>query len=91
MQWDIGNALYAGVDPYVYLERYPGRSTLVHLKEYSATDEWVAIGKGDVDWDRVFDLCERLHNPEWYIVEQSCQAYPPMACAEVSLKYLLDK
>jgi sugar phosphate isomerase/epimerase len=90
MQWDIGNALHAGVDPYVYLERYAGRSTLVHLKEHSATDGWVAIGKGDVDWDRIFDLCDRLHSPEWYIVEQACQAYPPMACAEVSLKYLRE-
>ena len=89
MQWDVGNALSAGVDPYVYLERYPGRSTLVHLKEYSAKDEWVTIGKGDVDWGKVFDLCERLHHPEWYIVEQEeSEVHGPMACAQASLEYL---
>lgn len=89
MQLDIGNALSAGADPYLYLERYPNRSRLVHLKEHSATDKSaLAIGDGDVDWNKVFDLCERLHRPEWYIVEQTCEAYTPLECAELCLKNL---
>jgi sugar phosphate isomerase/epimerase len=89
MQWDVGNALSAGVDPYVYLERYAGRSTLVHLKEYSAKDKWVTIGKGDVDWGKVFDLCERLHQPEWYIVEQEAiEGLGSMARVQASLEHL---
>ena len=87
-QLDIGNALNSGVDPIPYLERYPGRSTLVHLKEITADGQWAVIGEGVVDWERVFDLAERLHDPEWYIVEQSCKGYTPLECAEACLKNL---
>ena len=47
MQMDIGNALYADADPLVYLKKFPGRSPLVHLKDYSPdTKELASIGMG---------------------------------------------
>jgi len=91
MQLDIGNTLGGGADPCLYLERYPGRARTVHVKDHSAADkEALAVGDGDVDWTRVFDLCERLHDPEWYVVEQACEAYMPMECAEISLRNLRE-
>jgi sugar phosphate isomerase/epimerase len=80
MQIDLGNALHGGGDPLACLERYPGRATTVHLKEYSSSDPKALVGEGDVPWNRVFALCESVGGTEWYIVEQESYAYPPLEC-----------
>ncbi len=82
MQIDIGHALRAGADPVAAIERYPGRAKLVHLKEYSATNDEANVGEGDVPWDAVFHACETVGGTEWYIVEQERYAYPPLECVE---------
>ena len=88
MQVDIGNALHGGGDPIPYIERYPGRALTVHLKEYSATNSQALVGQGDVDWERVFQLCESVGGTQWYIVEQESYAYPPLECVDRCLKAL---
>lgn len=88
MQVDIGNALHGGGDPIPYIERYPGRAVTVHLKEHSATNDTALIGEGDVDWQRVFQLCETVGNTEWYIVEQESYAHPPLECVDRCLQNL---
>ena len=88
MQLDIGNTLSGGADPIAYLKKYPGRATLVHLKEYSSKQAPEAVGDGDIDWGEVIDVCESLHHPEWYIIEQEEEAYDPYLSAEKSLKFL---
>jgi len=88
MQIDIGHALRAGADPVSYIERYPGRSKLVHLKEYSSTNDKANVGEGEIPWDAVFDACETVGGTEWYIVEQESYAYPPIECAERCIENL---
>jgi sugar phosphate isomerase/epimerase len=88
MQLDIGNSLSGGADPYDYLEKYPGRATLVHMKDYDSEQEIRVLGDGAVDWGRVIDLCERFQHPEWYIVEQESQTATPFESAKLSLQYL---
>ncbi|KPK66308.1 MAG: xylose isomerase [Planctomycetes bacterium SM23_32] len=88
MQLDTGNAFHGGADPVPYIERYPGRATTVHLKEYSATDDKALIGEGDVPWDQVFQLCQTVGGTEWYIVEQESYAYPPLECVARCLENL---
>jgi sugar phosphate isomerase/epimerase len=80
MQLDTGNALHGGADPVFFLERYPGRATTVHLKEYSATNDKALIGEGETRWDDLFHACETVGATEWYIVEQESYAYPPLDC-----------
>ena len=88
MQIDIGHALRAGADPVSFIERYPGRSKLVHLKEYSATNDKANVGEGEISWDAVFHACETVGGTEWYIVEQESYAYPPIECAERCIENL---
>lgn len=87
MQLDIGNCLGGGGDPYATLEKFPGRSKLVHLKEHGGP-QGAVIGEGDVDWDRVFELCKTVGDTEWYIVEQ--ERYPegddPMAAVRACIE-----
>ncbi|HEU5086127.1 MAG TPA: sugar phosphate isomerase/epimerase [Roseiflexaceae bacterium] len=88
MQFDVGNAMHGGADAAPYLERYPGRATTVHVKEYAINNETALIGEGDVPWGRIFELCETIGGTEWYIVEQESYAYPPMECVDRCLQNL---
>jgi sugar phosphate isomerase/epimerase len=69
MQMDIGNCANGGGDPIGMLEKFPGRARSVHLKDYDAGPDGV-IGQGAADWARIFHLCDSLHRPEWYVVEE---------------------
>lgn len=88
MQIDLGNALHGGADPVRFLEKYPGRATTVHLKEFSKTNDKALIGEGEVRWKDVFRLCETTGGTVWYIVEQESYAYPPLECAKRCLENL---
>ena len=88
MQIDIGHALRAGANPVSSLERYPGRAKLVHVKEYSATNDKALVGEGEVPWDDVFRASESVGGTEWYIVEQESYAHPPIECAERCIENL---
>jgi sugar phosphate isomerase/epimerase len=69
MQLDIGNCVRGGGDPIAMLREFPGRARSVHLKEYGGEPGSV-IGEGEADWDQIFELCETLHHPVWYVVEE---------------------
>ena len=69
MQMDIGNCANGGGDPIAMLKKFPGRAKSVHLKDYGGASGSV-IGEGKADWDTVFELCETLHHPRWYVVEE---------------------
>jgi sugar phosphate isomerase/epimerase len=88
MQFDTGNAMHGGADAVPFLERYPGRATTVHLKEYSKTNDKALIGEGDIPWQRIFELCESSSGTKWYIVEQESYAYPPLECVDRCLQNL---
>ncbi len=78
MQLDTGNAREGGADPAAFLLKYPGRALTVHLKEYSATNPSAAVGDGDEDWAKIFELCETIGKTEWYIVEYEVPGVPAM-------------
>ncbi|HOX37452.1 MAG TPA: sugar phosphate isomerase/epimerase [Candidatus Brocadiia bacterium] len=86
MQLDTGNAIHGGADPVSFLEKYPGRCATIHLKEASKTNDKAVLGEGDVNWQRVFELCETTGGTEWYIVEQESYAHPPLKCIEMCLQ-----
>lgn len=86
MQVDAGNAMHGGMDPITLLERYPGRATTVHLKDYSQQEGEVLFGQGDVRWEDFFHLCETNGNTEWYIIEQESYPYPPLESVERCLQ-----
>jgi sugar phosphate isomerase/epimerase len=77
-QLDLGSVLRAGADPAKYLKRYPGRTALMHMKDYSPTNEKVLLGEGVMKWPEVLGLAETVGGIGWYIVEQESYPYPPL-------------
>ena len=88
MQFDIGNALHGGGEAAPFLQRYPGRATTVHVKEYKKDDEAALIGEGEVPWKQIFSLCETIGGTEIYIVEYESDAYPAMESVDRCLQNL---
>jgi sugar phosphate isomerase/epimerase len=85
MQFDTGNALDGGGDPLVYLARYPGRATTIHIKEHSKTNPKALIGEGDINWAKVLQLCRR-GGTKWYIIEEEKEGLDPLTAVDLSLK-----
>jgi sugar phosphate isomerase/epimerase len=88
MQMDIGNCLGGGGDPYATLKKFPGRSLTVHLKEHGA-DSKAPVGEGDVDWKKVFEICESVGGTKWYVVEHE-SGDNPLASVDDCLKNLRE-
>jgi sugar phosphate isomerase/epimerase len=87
MQLDIGNAIGGGGDPIAILNEFPGRSLTIHLKEHGGSPE-SALGEGDVDWAKVFEICESTGGTEWYIVEHERPTGDPLDNVARCLKNL---
>ena len=78
IEFDVGNAVAAGVDPYAYLEKYPRRFELVHVKEWAAGfaptftivfPKYAPFGQGTMDWDKLLAAL-RSHGIHEVLIEQ---------------------
>ena len=86
-QMDLGNCLGGGGDPYKLIERYPGRSLSVHLKEHGGPSGAV-FGQGTVDFKRAMTLCERVGGTACYIIEHESDPENAFASAKRCLDYI---
>lgn len=95
-EMDVFWVAHAGVDPTALLKRYPGRWTLMHLKDLrvgalkngtadaSAADN-VPVGKGQVDWPSVLAAAKTVGIQHYFIEDETSD---PLACIPASLEYL---
>jgi sugar phosphate isomerase/epimerase len=68
LELDLGWVWWAGADPIELLERYRGRTPLVHVKDIRArgSRDFTTVGDGGVDYGGVLPSAD----VEWLIVEQ---------------------
>jgi sugar phosphate isomerase/epimerase len=82
IQYDVGNAAHAGADARVYLKKFPGRVVSTHMKPYSKSNADALIGKDELPWPEIFNLCENVAGVEWYIIEYERENEPPLVSVE---------
>lgn len=75
-----------GADPLAYFEQYPGRFPLVHVKDMAAGQKMTEVGKGNIDWGRIFAK-RKLAGIEHYFVEHD-EPTDPLASVRTSYDYL---
>jgi len=75
-QVDTGNCIDGGGDPVALIKAYPGRTTTIHIKEFSKTKPDAFVTEGDMPWKTVFEACETVGGTEWYIVEYEHESQP---------------
>jgi sugar phosphate isomerase/epimerase len=93
-EMDIYWVVTAGQDPIAWIDKYPGRFKLCHIKDRkkgaspSQRDVSVALGTGSIDFRKILNEAGKK-GMEYYIVEQ--EAYEnttPLAAAKADADYL---
>jgi len=71
MEIDLYWIAYAGKDPLVYFEKYPGRFRLWHVKDMAPGDEkdMTEVGSGIIDYHKLFEYAS-LSGMKEFFVEQ---------------------
>jgi sugar phosphate isomerase/epimerase len=100
-EMDCGHVIHAGYDPIAYLNRYPTRVELLHIKDLvpgyhvSTTldtedkDTNAEIGSGSIDWRKLFSTAAQHGHVKHYFVEhEGKMAHPPMEALRISYHYL---
>jgi sugar phosphate isomerase/epimerase len=97
MEMDCFWVTFAGQDPVRYLQRYPGRFPLLHIKDlkrgYAPTtgefegNPFTEVGAGVIDWKRIFSAAPKAGVTHYY-VEQDMWDGPSLESARSSADYL---
>jgi sugar phosphate isomerase/epimerase len=82
----------AGENPVEWIEKYKGRTPLLHLKDMTTDGEqfFAELGTGGVDLESSISAGIQA-GVEWFIVEQDQTKRDPFESAEISLNYLKSK
>lgn len=80
---------FAGEDPTEYIQKYPGRCPMIHVKDMAEDKKSFApVGNGIMDFTSIFKACEAV-GTEWYIVEQDdWYGADPIDCIRISFDNL---
>jgi sugar phosphate isomerase/epimerase len=86
-QFDVGNCMNAGGDPFKYLSQNPTRFFSMHVREVRDGATGLAVGEGTMDWKRIFELAKaaNIHN---YDVETGAPEETVMEKSRLSAEYL---
>lgn len=91
-EFDVYWLTRGGENPVKWLERYRGRTPLVHLKDMTTDGEqfFAELGTGGVNIEAVLQQGETA-SVQWWIVEQDECKRPPFESIEMSLNYLKNR
>ncbi len=66
LQFDIGTAVEAGIDPETWINANPGRIRSIHCKDWKAGGVGYAaiFGEGDAPWAKIFKAAESVGGVE---------------------------
>ncbi len=100
MEMDCFWVTHAGHDPVAYLEKYPGRIPMLHIKDLKAGNQsateldaekgaslFAEVGNGTIDWKRIFAAAHKS-GLKHYFVEQDFCAGDPLDSIKMSFDYL---
>jgi sugar phosphate isomerase/epimerase len=67
-EMDLYWAATAGIDARDYFRRYPGRFTMLHVKDQAANGEMADVGRGIIDFADIFSMAD-IAGFEHYFIE----------------------
>ena len=68
-QVDLYWVVKAGADPIAYMEKYPGRYKIWHVKDMDEQGRFAPVGTGTIDFAKILEKKE-VSGMKYYIVEQ---------------------
>jgi sugar phosphate isomerase/epimerase len=73
-QIDVGNLTFGGKDAIHYLNKYPDRYFSMHAKDYLPGKTSVPVGKGILDWPKIFTIVKEKTKIRTYYAEVAAYA-----------------
>jgi sugar phosphate isomerase/epimerase len=99
-EMDCGWVVVAGQDPVKYLEKYPRRIQMLHIKDekpgYKASTgkdgaPTTEVGRGSVDWKRLFTAAKEAQVKHYFVEQEPpFEEMPPLDALRVSYNFLHD-
>ncbi|MFD2924687.1 sugar phosphate isomerase/epimerase family protein [Halobacillus naozhouensis] len=91
-EFDVYWLKKAGEDPVEWIEKYQGRTPLVHLKDMTRDGEkfFAELGTGGVEIESILDKGKGM-NVQWWIVEQDESRNTLLESLEISMEYLKNR
>ncbi len=86
MEMDVYWVRSGGGDPLDYFRRYPGRFSLLHIKDMDSSGKMVDVGKGVIDWRAI--LSRREAAGTRHIFVEHDEPKDPFASITESFRYL---
>lgn len=76
-----------GKDPLDYFARFPGRISMVHVKDVTAAGEMTDVGSGVIDWRRIFARHAQAGIRHYFVEHDFEQGAPPNIFDHISSSY----
>ena len=87
LQLDLYWIAKAGKDPLTYFAKFPGRFPMVHVKDMTGNGTMVDVGKGVIDWGRIFAKRREAGIDHFYVEHDEPKS--PFDDIKVSYDYLV--
>ncbi len=99
IEFDIGNFIAGGGDPYPYLEKYPNRFELAHVKEWvtpfkptitSNFPDYAPLGNGTTDWKRLLGRLQTAGVKEIFIEQDGTASGDELGAVRQAYEFLIS-
>jgi sugar phosphate isomerase/epimerase len=96
-EFDIGNFIAGGGDPYPYLEKYPHRFELAHVKEWASGftptvtsnfPKYAPFGQGTTDWKKLLDALSKAGVKEIFIEQDGTASGDELGAVRQAFRFL---
>lgn len=98
IEFDTGNFIAGGGDPYPYLEKYPHRFELAHVKEWvtpftpvftSNFPKYAAFGEGKTDWKKMLGSLQKAGVKRVFIEQDGTASGDELGAVRQAYQFLL--
>jgi len=87
-EMDVHWVAFAGENPVEWINNYPGRFPLWHVKDFAAdTATQIPVGQGVIPWEEIFAAAETSGLQHYYIEQDFCAADRGIECLKESIEY----
>jgi len=90
-EFDLGWAVAVGADPVTWLEKYPGRFRLCHIKDRTKgstkLEDTCDLGTGSIDFPNILKVAKQ-NGVQYYIAEQEHYLVSSLKSAEANAEYM---
>jgi len=73
-----------------YINKFPGRYELWHMKDMSPEKRDATIGEGTIDFKPIYALADKAGLKYWFVEQDYCKTHTPLESAKISRDFLIN-